>query len=173
MAGPTPFLLIHGGSHGAWCWRKTQEALSALDQPSHAFDLPGAGADQTARANVNFQSYVDAAIYQIDHLPAGTVRVVGHSIAGMLLPTIAAARPHRVAEIVYVAAVALPTGMRCIDAIPESRRAGYFVAADAASDGTLTPHFQDAWNRFFPSLDEQQARAAFAAFKSEAQHVGR
>ena len=34
------FLLIHGASHGAWCWRDVIPRLAALGHEAQALDLP-------------------------------------------------------------------------------------------------------------------------------------
>jgi pimeloyl-ACP methyl ester carboxylesterase len=48
----TAFVLIHGGSHGAWCWHKLAVALGRLGCTAIAVDLPGSGIDKTPEAEI-------------------------------------------------------------------------------------------------------------------------
>ena len=160
-------LLVHGGCHGAWCWDEVLRGLRGAGVTASAFDLPGCGADHTPRAGITLDDTVTALLARIDALPAGPVRVVGHSIAGWLLPY-AAARRDRVVEMVFVAAVTLARGERGIDMIPADRRPGYFDMAAASPDNSLMPPFEDLWQRFFPHLDGAAAREAYARLTPQA-----
>lgn len=155
-------LLIHGGAHGAWCWREVQMAMSEAGHHSTAFDLPGSGADRTPRADIALSDYTERVVAQLDSCPPEPIRLVGHSIAGFVIPTVVAARPERVAEVVLVAAAVVPPGSRGIDTIPADRRASYFTAAAGTPDGTLLPDFEAARTRFFSDLSLDRAREAYA-----------
>lgn len=153
-------LLIHGGGHGGWCWSVVQRYLNGAGIFSSAPDLPGAGSDLTPRTSVTLDSYIQAVIAEIDAINDDVV-LVGHSIAGLTLPAVAAARPDRVRHVMFIAALVTPVGERGIDSIPEDRRASYFEMADAAVDRSFVPNFEAAWERFFPSLGREQAIAAY------------
>ena len=154
-------LLVHGGSHGAWCWEAVSPLLQSRGHGVAVLDLPGCGGDPTPRAALTLDDSVDATVVAIDRVPAGPVVLVGHSIGGMLLPAVAAARPDRVLGMVFVAAVVLRRGERGIDQIPEGRRPSYFTMAEASGENSLLPGFDDAWRRFFPSLKEDEARVIY------------
>lgn len=126
-----------------------------------AFDLPGCGSDHTPRADLRLADAVAALLTAIDNLPPGSVRVVGHSIGGWLLPYAAAER-RRVSELVYVAAVTLRRGERGIDMIPDGRRQTYFDLAAASGDNSILGEFEPTWHRFFGSVDEATARSWYA-----------
>lgn len=81
------FLLIHGASHGAWCWDKLIPHLKALGHSATAIDLPGHGADTTPRDTVRMEDYVTRVS---EHLTQDTI-LVGHSFGGFPI-TLAAAR---------------------------------------------------------------------------------
>lgn len=53
------YLLIHGGSRGAWCWRRLIGSLAELGHRGHALDLPGAGEDPTPRTEVTVEGCLD------------------------------------------------------------------------------------------------------------------
>ncbi len=156
------FLLVHGGLHGAWSWERLTPELEALGHRAHTLDLPGAGEDPTPRDEVT----VALCLAAIDHLIAehelSRFVLVGHSIAGALLPQIAARHPEAVEEVIFVAALVLDQGERLIDLIPEERRPGYYEKAEASGDGTLSVGWEEARRRFFNDLTEADARACFA-----------
>lgn len=155
-------LLVHGGSHGAWCWEAVAPLLQSRGHEVAVLDLPGCGSDPTPRADLSLDDSVDAIVAAVDRIPAGPVVLVGHSIGGMPLPGVAAARPDRVAGIVFVAAVVLMRGERGIDQIPEDRRPSYLTMAEASGENSLLPGFADAWRRFFPSLADDEARMVYS-----------
>lgn len=154
-------LLVHGGGHGAWCWADVQRYLDGAGIASSAFDLPGAGADSRPRAGIDLTDYIDATVAQIDAIDDDVV-IVGHSIAGLTLPGAIAARQDRIAHALFIAALVCHAGDRGIESIPADRRPSYYEMAQASADDTFQPSFPAAWDRFFPSLDEESAQAAYA-----------
>ena len=160
--GPPPLLLVHGGSHGAWCWDEVSPLLAAQGHRVVTLDLPGCGADRTPRSDLVLDDSVDAIVAAIDEVSSGPVVLVGHSIGGMPLPAVAAARSDRVVGIVFVAAVVLAAGERGIDMIPADRRPSYYSMAESSGENSLLPQFDDAWRRFFPSLPEDAAHDAYS-----------
>lgn len=161
MRPSSTYVLVHGGCHGAWCWSETTAILGSHGVAAHALDLPGCGTDPTPRESVTVADEVAAAVALIDSIPSGTVRLVGHSIGGWLLPAVAKARPERVADLVFLAAAVLTTGESGLSVTPQERQPGYFAMAAASPDNSLLPTFSDAWNRFFPSLPEARAQAVY------------
>lgn len=158
-------IFIHGGSHGAWCWAEVMDLLAhtATDAELNiAFDMPGCGQDLTPRSEVTLQAQIDAVLSHLDAQPSAKVELIGHSIAGWLLPEIVARRPKQVVRVSYIAAVAVAAGSAGIEAIPESRRGTYLDQAQQSADFTISLDFAAAWQRFFNHLDENQARAAYA-----------
>lgn len=159
---PAHLLLVHGASHGAWCWSSVISELDSLGVASTAFDLPGSGLDQTPRQSITLDNYVEATIRQVDSIDAENVVVVGHSLAGITIPGVAAARPATVAALVFLASVVLEKGRRGIDSIPEDRRGTYLDMAQGSADYTILPSFDNAHRRFFSHLGLADAQIAYA-----------
>lgn len=155
-------LLVHGGSHGAWCWDRVRQILRDRDVETYALDLPGSGADPTPRAGLGLTDSVTAIVDAIDRIPSDSVTLVGHSIGGMPLPAAAASRSDRVDALVLIAAVVLCEGERGIDMIPADRRPSYFTMAGASGENSLLPGLGEAHRRFFPSLADEEAREVYA-----------
>lgn len=72
------FGLVHGGSHGAWCWERLIPQLERLGSSALAMDLPidqaDSGAERCAQVVAESLAGVESPI------------LVGHSIAGAFLP---------------------------------------------------------------------------------------
>lgn len=157
----TNFLLIHGGSHGAWCWEGVIEELARLECRAHALDLPGGGEDATPRANVTYRSYVSAVGAFIEENDLHEVVLVGHSLAGIILPEVVARHRERIRQVVFLAAFVLEQGERAINLIAPDRVPGYYRLAEASLDYSMTVPYEAARERFFNDLDEAAAQEVF------------
>ncbi|WP_323770629.1 alpha/beta fold hydrolase [Antarctobacter sp.] len=93
-------LLIHGASHGAWCWRDTLPALAALGHEVRAIDLPSHGDDQTPVNEVTLEDYGRAILDALD----GPTILVGHSMGGYAITLAAEMDPSNIAGLVYLCA---------------------------------------------------------------------
>lgn len=154
----TNFVLIHGGSHGSWCWKPLISELELLGHQAFAFDLPGHGNDQTPRSMVTFESYVEAANGFLRSLDIDVAVLVGHSLAGIILPEVAVANALRISRVVFIAGLVLDVGEAAIDLIPEIRRSRYFEIAAESFNNTLSLDFESAWTSFFSDISEGEAR---------------
>jgi pimeloyl-ACP methyl ester carboxylesterase len=89
------FVLVHGGSHGAWCWDRLIPELSRLGHDCVAIDLPGHGTRSDERSTLT--GYRDAVV---EVLRPGDI-LVGHS-TGCGVTTMAADAYEAVGHIVYL-----------------------------------------------------------------------
>jgi pimeloyl-ACP methyl ester carboxylesterase len=94
------FVLVHGAWHGPWCWERLVGELERRGHRGVAVELP---VEDTAADVTRYAELVARECEAVD----GPVTVVGHSLAGVVLPRLALVRP--VARYVFVcAAVPLP-----------------------------------------------------------------
>ncbi len=108
------FALLHGGGQGSWAWEPTVAALKmqtgAAPVGVAALDIPGCG--RKRGRPTNDLSPVDVAHELIDELERSGMRnvvLVGHSLAGNVLPLLAELRPRLFRRLIYVAcSVPLP-----------------------------------------------------------------
>ena len=107
------FLLVHGASHGAWCWNRVVEALEARGHVALATDQPGLGADCTPHEEVSWESTVAKLSADLNSLE-GEVIVVGHSMGGTLVAQLAEMNPEKVSAAVYLAAILPQDGESCL-----------------------------------------------------------
>ncbi|MEO8437124.1 MAG: alpha/beta hydrolase [Chloroflexota bacterium] len=86
--------LVHGSYHGSWCWDLLRPELERLGHRVITMDLPVSDPELGAAA---YAAAVEAALEGIDD-PV----VVGHSLAGLVIPLVAANRPVR--RLIFLAA---------------------------------------------------------------------
>ena len=86
--------LVHGSYHGKWCWDLLTPELERLGHRVIAMDLP------VSDPWVGAGEYAAAVADALD--PDSEPVLVGHSMAGLIIPLVAARRPVR--SLVYLAA---------------------------------------------------------------------
>ncbi|MBR3371348.1 MAG: alpha/beta hydrolase [Rhodobacteraceae bacterium] len=106
----TPVLLLHGAWQGAWVWDSQLAPLLAAGLDPVALDLPGNGADGRAPDAVDFTDHVAHARAALLAASA-PVHIVAHSGAGVLATQLAETHPDKVAQVIYVAGMMLPSGV--------------------------------------------------------------
>ena len=141
------FVLVHGVAHGAWCWERTVDALSARGHDVVAVDLP-------------LTTLADDAAHVADVLDGGDgpFVLVGHSYGGLVISRAAVGRAD-VAHLVYVAAVLLDA-----DDVYTERAADFPATAIARAievDGdSFTIPVDAAIDGFYNACDPADAAAA-------------
>ena len=85
MVDPVDFVLVHGAYHGSWCWDLVKDELTRRGHRVVTMNLP----IEDPRADL--LDYRDAVLEAADGLEAPVV--VGHSMAGAVVPLVAASRP--------------------------------------------------------------------------------
>ena len=107
----TTFVLVHGASHGSWCWDKVVPLLAAQGHEAIAVDLPGNtyGEFDIPVGEVTLQSYADHVCKVLDELDEPVV-LVGHSLGGLTITQSAECRPDKVSTLVYLTALLLEDG---------------------------------------------------------------
>ncbi len=88
VAGRPPLLLVHGGGHGAWCWRLWLDALPGLGWEACALSFrnhPGSRTVERAAylAQTTVDDYADDVAAVAAHLGRPVV-LVGHSTGGIV-----------------------------------------------------------------------------------------
>jgi pimeloyl-ACP methyl ester carboxylesterase len=97
------FVLVHGSSHGAWCWLKLVPELEILGHKGVTLDLPGLGEDRTPIAEVTLSRNVDRVASVIDR-QAEPVVLLGHSLGGATITATAEWVPDHIRVLVYLTA---------------------------------------------------------------------
>jgi pimeloyl-ACP methyl ester carboxylesterase len=116
MAGHVGIVLVHGGCHTARCWDPLLPYLSA---PTLAVDLPGRGSRPADLRSIGIDDFASAVVEDVEGagLPHRLV-LVGHSLAGITLPPVAAKLADRVAHLVFVSCIIPPEGATLLESLP-------------------------------------------------------
>lgn len=130
----TNFVLVHGGSHAAWCWERLAPHLRADPRVNTvlAVDLSGHGARRDVKPleAITLDDYIDDVVRGIETRDLRDVVLVGHSLAGITIPRAAARIPERIRRLIYLS-TSNPVAGQSIAALmqhplsPLSRRAGF------------------------------------------------
>lgn len=138
-------LLIHGSSHGAWCWRDVIPALDDLGHNAQAIDLPSHGDDPTPVTDITLDTYADRIIAALDQPKV----VIGHSLGGYPISLVAERRPDLVKRLIYVCAYVPKAG----HTLSQMRR--------LAERQPLIPAIRMSVDRRSFSFDPKLARSCF------------
>lgn len=157
----TTFGLVHGASHGAWCWERLAPELEARGARAVAVDLPCA--DPAAGA-IRYAEVVAEALAAVE----GKLVLVGHSLGGVVIPLVAELRP--VARLVYVAAF-LPQPGRSV--AQQLATESVFVAGFGAGlvrneDGSSSWRPEAALETLYHDCDPEVTRRAVARLRPQA-----
>jgi pimeloyl-ACP methyl ester carboxylesterase len=106
--GDGPAVVLVHGAASAWAAWFCNISELALDHRVIAVDLPGFGRSDGLTGPVTIRHYVDALVELIDHLEVGDVRIVGHSLGGIVAQQFASRHPERTTALVLVASGASP-----------------------------------------------------------------
>lgn len=162
-------VLVHGGSHGAWCW---EPLLPFLDGPVLAVDLPpkelrtgavrslpAGDAAAAELASITVSDLADSIIADIDAAGFDRVVLVGHSMAGLSLPEVARRIPERVAHLVFVSASIPEEGGSVLALLPDEIQEITRASIERASeDATGVLDDETAAYMFCNDMDEEQTR---------------
>ena len=105
------FLLIHGASHGAWCWDKIVPRLEKLGHTVATIDLPLKGVDPANPYHVTMNDYETTALAAMG---PDTI-LVGHSLGGLTATLAAVRAPEKTSAIVYLCALVPVPGQAFTD----------------------------------------------------------
>lgn len=148
------FVLVHGASHGAWCWERLIPELEKLGHEAVAIDLPGHG--RRAGEESTMPAYRDAVI---EALKGGDV-LVGHSMGAAVVAVAADARPDLVGHLCLIAGP-LPVEGKPLSYQSTSPSVGGAVNAENDEESVSERVMTMAPDGKTFSWDREAAKAAF------------
>jgi pimeloyl-ACP methyl ester carboxylesterase len=119
MALPA-LVLVHGGAHAADCWDLTVEELhrQAPELAVLAVDMPGRAGKPGDLAALSIGECVESVVADIEDARLGDVVVCGHSMAGVIVPSVVTKiGSPRVREMILAAAFVPPQGASVLDTL--------------------------------------------------------
>jgi pimeloyl-ACP methyl ester carboxylesterase len=146
------FLLVHGMSHGGWAWDLLRRRLERAGHRVVTPDLPGHGRRAHERRRASLATYARAVADAAIQAALSRAILVGHSMAGFVIPRVAALIPARLTRLVFLAAVVLPPGPSALQMqlTPAGRQLLRGLAQ--AGDGAVQYPALMEWSRWMSDL---------------------
>lgn len=97
------YVLVHGAWQAPYVWDAVKTALVNEGNHVTVVELPGHGSDQTAPSTITLNLYTNTVLNAISKIN-GKVILVGHSLGGMIISSVAEQAPGKIEKLVYLAA---------------------------------------------------------------------
>ncbi len=131
------FVLVHGMSHGAWAWELLTPRLERLGHRTLTLDLPGHGRRAHERHRASVDGYARAVADAMIQAGIDRATLVGHSMGGVVIQRAAELVTARIAHLVFLAAVVVPSGKRLIDVQIAPAAQALMLGSAAAGGGVI------------------------------------
>jgi pimeloyl-ACP methyl ester carboxylesterase len=119
MNRPTA-VLVHGGFHGGWCWRKVTASLVAAGWNVYTPTLTGVGERaHLATPGVGLETHITDVTGLIECEELHDIVLCGHSAGGMVVSAVADRLAHRILHVIYLDSVVPHSGESFFDALGE------------------------------------------------------
>jgi alpha-beta hydrolase superfamily lysophospholipase len=155
------FALVHGAWHGGWSWERLAPELEHAGHQVVAPDLP---CDDPA---AGLDAYTRVIADALDGAGEDVV-LVGHSLAGLTVPLVAAARPVR--RLVLVAALLPEPGLSLVDQV-RAGRTMLLASPGRSPDPDRSSFWTDeaaATAALYGECDPRDAHGAYARLRKQA-----
>jgi pimeloyl-ACP methyl ester carboxylesterase len=134
------YVLVHGGWHGGWCWRRVTPLLQKEGHTVYTPTLTGLGErSHLLSPEIGLDTHIQDVLGLLQWEDLSGVVMVGHSYAGAVISGVAEAVPQQLAHLVYLDAFVLRDGECVLDVTPRSFREGLERTAEEAGDGWRIP----------------------------------
>jgi pimeloyl-ACP methyl ester carboxylesterase len=97
------FVLVHGAWQAPYAWQNVKQQLESKGEKVIVVELPGHGDDETSPAQLSMDVYRDKVVNAINNLD-GKVILVGHSMGGMVISSVAEKIPSKIEKLVFIGA---------------------------------------------------------------------
>lgn len=106
MSAQTNFVFLHGGNHGSWCWERLINALQTQGcGQTLALDIPGCGLKRgSVPEDISLDDVADELIADVRGAGIESAVLVGHSMAGVVMPYLAGRAPELFTSRIYISA---------------------------------------------------------------------
>lgn len=140
------FVLIHGGWHGGWCWRRVAKNLRDLGHEVFTPTLTGMGERQHLwTPEVGLATHTQDVLNLIRFEQLSQVILVGHSYGGTIMTLVADQLAAHINALVYVDAVIPEQGVPGWAGFPDQRKADMLAGASALGGHRVPPPDPSLW----------------------------
>jgi pimeloyl-ACP methyl ester carboxylesterase len=99
----TAYVLVHGGGHGGWCYRKVARAMRKAGHEVYTPTLTGLGERRHLLSpDVDLEVHIADVVGVLTFEDLHNVILVGHSYGGMVITGVADRARDRIRELVYL-----------------------------------------------------------------------
>ena len=155
------YVLVHGSCHGAFCWEEVIGHMANKGETAHALDLPGHGARIPERPKVRYDDYPNAVVEFIHERDLRNVVLVGHSMAGIVIPKVAELIPARLSHLVFLSAFILQDGESLVDNCPSEQQELFSRLASESPDNSVMFPVDVFLDYFANGMDVAKARSVY------------
>ncbi|MEW8052906.1 MAG: alpha/beta hydrolase [Candidatus Thiodiazotropha sp.] len=141
-------VFLHGAFHGTWCWDQLKDIAVSKGYSCHALDC--------------HEFKPDSVVDYIKHNNLADIKIVAHSLGGILVPSIFSALQDFITEVVFIAGIVLDKGESPIDYIPAERSDTYKELYQDNPESTVQVSFEQACNLFFNDVKESDAEKYYS-----------
>jgi pimeloyl-ACP methyl ester carboxylesterase len=140
-----PFVLVHGGQHGGWCWRDVAARLRAAGATVYTPTLTGVGErSHLLSADVGLDTVIQDVVNVLEFEELDNAVLVGHSFGGMPVLGAADRDPKRIGRLVFLDAAVATDGLSTMDVIDDEVSEPWLVLSREQTGGLSLPLFFDA-----------------------------
>jgi pimeloyl-ACP methyl ester carboxylesterase len=134
------YVLVHGGWHGSWCWKRVRQALQARGHQVFTPTLTGvADRSHLLSPQVNLDTHIADVVNLIQWEELSRVVLCGHSYGGCVVTGVADRIPDRIDALVYLDAFVPQNGQSLHDLLPAEQREAQVQGAKQLGDGWKVP----------------------------------
>lgn len=134
---PRTYVLVHGGSHGGWCWRDVATVLRAAGHVVFTPTQTGLGERRHLMGpGITLDTFVEDIANLIEAEELDDVCLVGHSFGGCSVVGVAERVPQCLRHIVFVDAIIPASGQSVMSGFPADVREARIAAAQQFSAGS-------------------------------------
>jgi len=140
------FVLIHGGWHGGWCWRKVADQLRKLGHVVFTPTLTGMGErEHLWTPNVGLDTHTQDILNLFRFEQLSHAIVVGHSYGGVIMTLAADQMASAIDALVYVDAVIPEDSVPGWSGFPEQRQKDMRAGAEQLGGLRIPPPDPALW----------------------------
>lgn len=161
------FILIHGAMTDGTVWFKLKPLLEAKGHNVVVVNLPGHGKDNTVNSSISYEKYVSLIIDSVNSQPEKVI-LVGHSMAGLLIASVAEKLPSKVESLVFIAAF-MPQSGDSVFGLNNTDRQSQFGQNLIVSDdkSTATMKLESIAKVFCDECDDEDKTLLILSHKEE------
>jgi pimeloyl-ACP methyl ester carboxylesterase len=133
-------VIVHGMFDGGWSWRRVVALLQAAGHEVFSPTLTGLGErSHLANPAIDLETHVQDILHVLQYEDLADVRLVGHSMAGFVIASVADRARERLARLIYLDAHVPENGESFLDLVGDERRVTLEQVVREQGDGWRLP----------------------------------